>query len=358
MKKLTAVLLSVMIAAISFVGAMAADENVQISFRVGESTLQINGNAVEVETPYVVGEGTTLVPLRVISEAFGAEVVWNGEDKSVTLTYNNDNIRLQIDNKTAVVNGTDTALAEAPQLTENGFTMVPLRFISENFGATVGYDDATRAITVTKEKVKEQTTVAGEDEKNSSESASSSINLSETDAGKIKNSYADLRYNFEQFALPSAFFENDALTITNQEEFKARIIESWDMISFSLVFSVLIESDTEYVIASEEDAKALNAFIEECGLSAEDNIEKIDFIDDNGTTIAVLTMKDCEELLISKYIGITCDKDGNFRYFTLEKSFGDLYMFCEITAQSRGNYGSIDCEYNSFADAIKEVIKK
>ena len=123
-------------------------QNVEISFCIGDSILSINGNKVDVEAPYIAGEGVTLVPLRVISEAFGAEVNWDGETKTVTISHNDNNISVQIDNNTAHVNGENKTLEEAPELTENGITMLPLRFISEELGATVGYEHETQAISV------------------------------------------------------------------------------------------------------------------------------------------------------------------------------------------------------------------
>lgn len=127
-----------------------ADDSVSVSFNVGSSIININGNEVEVEKPYVVGTGVTLVPIRVISEAFGAEVNWNGETKTVTVACNDTTIEIAIGSKTAIVNGEEKELEEAPELTDNGFTMIPLRFISENLGAEVGYDNETQAITVVK----------------------------------------------------------------------------------------------------------------------------------------------------------------------------------------------------------------
>lgn len=123
-------------------------QNVEISFCIGDSILSINGNKVEVEAPYIAGEGVTLVPLRVISEAFGAEVNWDGDTKTVTIAHNDNNISVQIDNNTAVVNGENKTLEESPELTSNGITMLPLRFISEELGATVGYEHETQAINV------------------------------------------------------------------------------------------------------------------------------------------------------------------------------------------------------------------
>ena len=136
------------------VPSFAESVDVEIKFAVGDNTLIINGNPVTVVTPYVVGEGVTLVPVRVITEAFGAQVGWVDETQTVTLSYPDVNIILQIGNPIAEVNGKATELLAPPELT-NSSTMVPLRFISENFGAVVSYDEATEKITVTKTKSSE-----------------------------------------------------------------------------------------------------------------------------------------------------------------------------------------------------------
>ena len=65
------VALLVFVSLFSSFGVYAQSEKVEIKFTVGESTLVINGQNVEVEKPYVVGVGVTLVPVRVITEAFG-----------------------------------------------------------------------------------------------------------------------------------------------------------------------------------------------------------------------------------------------------------------------------------------------
>ena len=124
-------------------------ETVTISFNIGDAVLNINGEKIEVVAPYIAGEGTTLVPLRVISEAFGAEVTWDGETKSVKIVDGTTEIALQIESNTAVVNGEEKTLDAAPELT-NDTTMVPLRFISETLGAEVGYVHETQSITVSR----------------------------------------------------------------------------------------------------------------------------------------------------------------------------------------------------------------
>ncbi len=157
MKKFLCCLVVLTMLASGCLPVMASEGKVEISFCVGDETLIINGSPVTVEKPYVVGDGVTLVPIRVITEAFDARVDWIGETQTVKLTYPDVNIVIQIDNPVAEVNGRAETLLAAPQLTESGYTMVPLRFISENFGADVSYDNDTKRITVIKEKSADST---------------------------------------------------------------------------------------------------------------------------------------------------------------------------------------------------------
>ncbi|MDP4117933.1 MAG: copper amine oxidase N-terminal domain-containing protein [Bacillota bacterium] len=145
----------------SGIGAMAeGTDSINITFKVGESVLSINGIDTKVETPYVV-DGTTLVPLRVITEAFGAEVAWEDSTQTITLTYPGVTIQMQIGSNGAQINSHTENMTIAPVLSAGGVTMVPLRFISETFGAEVTYDNVTEKITVTKDKINEQNTVTG-----------------------------------------------------------------------------------------------------------------------------------------------------------------------------------------------------
>ena len=152
MKKVLSVLIAVLFITMipACITSLAAVGNAEIQFCVGDSVLTINGVSVTVEKPYVVGIGVTLVPIRVITEAFGAEVGWENETKTVSISHPEANIVLQIGNPTATVNGVSSELLAAPELSAGGYTMVPLRFISENFGASVSYDDATKKITILK----------------------------------------------------------------------------------------------------------------------------------------------------------------------------------------------------------------
>lgn len=97
-----------------------------------------NGD-IKFDTPPVIKEGRILIPLRALSEATGALVEWNAEEKTVTLTKDDKEILLVIDNDKILVNNVEITIDVPAQLINNR-TVVPLRFIVENLELQVDWD--------------------------------------------------------------------------------------------------------------------------------------------------------------------------------------------------------------------------
>jgi hypothetical protein len=114
------------------------------------STLAIVGNEqITLEAAPVIEQGVTLVPLRFIAEAFDSEVNWNGALQIITIVNKTHNIQLQVNSKLVFIdNQKGKDLDVAPKII-NGRTFVPIRFISEAFGATVDWDNNTKTVTIT-----------------------------------------------------------------------------------------------------------------------------------------------------------------------------------------------------------------
>ncbi|WP_281889151.1 copper amine oxidase N-terminal domain-containing protein [Paenibacillus sp. YYML68] len=129
--------------------AASDEKGVSIKLKLGESSLQVNAENMTVEKPFV-SNGSTLVPLRVITTAFGAQLNWDSATQTVGLKQGIIRLSLQIGSTTATVNDASVTLEAAPQLV-NGTTMVPLRFIAEQFGAKVAFDEATSTIEISGE---------------------------------------------------------------------------------------------------------------------------------------------------------------------------------------------------------------
>lgn len=146
----SALILTLLLALALFPAAAQADAAagpaVSIKLKLGNDNITINDKQITIETPYV-SSGSTLVPLRVITTAFGAVISWDSETQTVGLKYGSTSISLKIGSTTATVNGKSETLETAPEL-KNGTTMVPLRFLSEKFGAKVSFNEATSEIAI------------------------------------------------------------------------------------------------------------------------------------------------------------------------------------------------------------------
>ena len=92
-----------------------------------------------------IRSGRTLVPLRAIFEALDATVSWDDATRTVTAKQGDTTIVLQIDNPIAQVNGKPVRLDQAPVIS-GGRTLVPVRFVSEALGAQVMWDGDTRTV--------------------------------------------------------------------------------------------------------------------------------------------------------------------------------------------------------------------
>lgn len=95
--------------------------------------------------PEVVG-GRVYVPLRGVLEKMGAEVKWDAVSRSITAQQGTRVVVLPTGGQ-ATVNG-DPVVLDAPAYISGGRTMIPLRFMAEAFGADVNYDANTRQVSI------------------------------------------------------------------------------------------------------------------------------------------------------------------------------------------------------------------
>lgn len=109
--------------------------------------LYVNGEEPATEVTPIVKDGSTLVPFRAISEALQAEVTYDPSDKSITVTKDGVTLKLIIHSKTAYKNGVKQTL-DAPAAVIDGSTVVPVRFISEAFEATVKWEPETQSVII------------------------------------------------------------------------------------------------------------------------------------------------------------------------------------------------------------------
>lgn len=144
MKKIN-ILLIVILLLTSFT---VVNQNVEAASNI---TINVAGVKQSYSNKAIIKSGSTLVPLRGIFESLGATVQWNQSTKTIDASKGNTKIWLKIGSKTTKVNGKTVTIAVPAQIV-NGSTLVPLRFISEVLGANVQWTQASKTIDITPAK--------------------------------------------------------------------------------------------------------------------------------------------------------------------------------------------------------------
>lgn len=110
-------------------------------------SINIDQKTITSDVPPVIINNRTLVPLRVISENMGAQVFWDNKARKVTVVKPDFTLELFIDKTAYQANGQAVTADVSPQII-NDRTFVPIRLISEQLGAKVGWNNDTRTVLI------------------------------------------------------------------------------------------------------------------------------------------------------------------------------------------------------------------
>lgn len=115
---------------------------VNINMTIDNKTVSVNGAAAALDVPPMILNNRTMIPLRFVGEKMGMKVDWNAATRTITMSQNGKTITLVVDKLEANM--------DVPATIINSRTMVPIRFVSENFGATVNWIASERTVQVFK----------------------------------------------------------------------------------------------------------------------------------------------------------------------------------------------------------------
>ncbi|MBB3072222.1 S1-C subfamily serine protease [Paenibacillus baekrokdamisoli] len=128
--------------------AAAAAQSSTTAIQTAKIQVFIDGKKLSLAPAPVTIKGITVVPMRSIFTALQATLIWEPSTKTILATKGSTTITLQLGSTKAYKNGKAVTLT-APPLQMNGSTMVPLRFVAEALGAEVQMDNATQVIRIT-----------------------------------------------------------------------------------------------------------------------------------------------------------------------------------------------------------------
>ena len=126
-------------AAILLTGLAQAQPNIRTT---------LNGNYLNFDQPPAMQNGRVLVPLRGIFESLGADVLYTPATRSIKATSQSGKVvELALGRREASIDGR-TVYLDVPADTISGRTMVPLRFVSEAMGADVKWQSAAKTVAI------------------------------------------------------------------------------------------------------------------------------------------------------------------------------------------------------------------
>ncbi len=128
-----------------------------LRFYIDKSEYYINDIASAMDTAPIIKDSRTLLPIRYVATPLGASLDWDPAERKVSISNDTTLIELWIGQNTARVNGVAKLIdADNPEVVPiilpPGRTMLPLRFISENLGCQVDWNNALREAKVTYSK--------------------------------------------------------------------------------------------------------------------------------------------------------------------------------------------------------------
>lgn len=123
-----------------------------MSVTIGEPNLVIDGETIPIDesgSVAYVESGRTMMPVRGIAEAIGADVSFDNRTQTVTVENEETVIAMTIGENEMEVNGQSVMLLSAPKIKEDR-TMLPVRDVAEALDCEVEWQQETQTATFTR----------------------------------------------------------------------------------------------------------------------------------------------------------------------------------------------------------------
>lgn len=124
----------------------SSSEKKELIITIGSNIAKLNGEEIILDMGYPqIVNNRTIVPVRFVSEVMGAEVLWEEATKKVTVNYNGKCVEFYVGNNAYYVDGNEMSL-DSPPVILNNRTYIPIRFLAEDIGFNVEYNNGVVSI--------------------------------------------------------------------------------------------------------------------------------------------------------------------------------------------------------------------
>ncbi|WHH57395.1 copper amine oxidase N-terminal domain-containing protein [Petroclostridium sp. X23] len=123
-----------------------------VEFVLGNKAYTVDGVEKEMDVAAYVQNDRTMLPVRFVADALGVSndnIIWNEATSQVTIIKDNRVAQMTIGSNILTINGTRITM-DTTAVIKDGRTMLPIRFVGQALGATIGWNEATSTVTVSR----------------------------------------------------------------------------------------------------------------------------------------------------------------------------------------------------------------
>lgn len=118
-----------------------------IKLKIGSSIMVADGKVIALDSPPIIENDRTLVPLRAVSETLGAIVEWDPIKRIAIVDSEEGHMEFMVDTFTVSINSICRE-NDVKSVIINNRTMVPIRIIAETLNCDVGWNHYNKTITI------------------------------------------------------------------------------------------------------------------------------------------------------------------------------------------------------------------
>lgn len=108
--------------------------------------VRLDGELVKFDNQYpIIEDGTTMIPVRAVSEMLGASVEWDQDAQRVHIDSEGKQIDLYLGSDIGYINGEPVEIEASVEMYNNR-TLIPLRFVAETLDVEVVWNGETRTV--------------------------------------------------------------------------------------------------------------------------------------------------------------------------------------------------------------------